>query len=86
MRASSLFRIFFILYCFEAGAFLIFAPWAPMWDGTFVQVPVFTLRSLCLAPLLRGAVSGFGMVHMVWATHDLDDLLLRRRSRAGPAV
>lgn len=82
MRLSSLFRVSFILYCIEAGIFLLFAPWSPVWDQTMVQIPLEGLRMLALNPLFRGAVSGFGLVHLVWGAHDLDALLSRRRLRA----
>ena len=29
MRLSFLYRILFILYCVEAGTFLVLAPWSP---------------------------------------------------------
>jgi hypothetical protein len=82
MRLSSLLRVSFILYCIEAGIFLLFAPWSPVWDQTMVQIPLEGLRTLALNPVLRGAVSGFGLIHLVWGAHDLDALLSRRRQRA----
>ena len=40
------------------------------------------LHDLLLHPAFRGAVSGFGVYHLVWGTHDLDRLLARTlRSR-----
>jgi hypothetical protein len=83
MRSASLFRLLFILYCVEAGIFLIFAPWSPVWDQTMLRLPLAALRTLCLHSYLRGAVSGFGLVHLVWGAHDLQELLSRRRVR-GP--
>lgn len=79
MRASSLFRIVFILYCFEAGTLLLFAPWSQAWDPTMANLPFELLHNLAVLPLVRGAISGFGLVHMVWATHDLEALLTRRK-------
>lgn len=71
-------RVFFILYCFEAGLLLIFAPWTPVWDSALFQVPFTALRNFGLHPLLRGAITGFGLVHLVWGVHDLLSILLRR--------
>jgi hypothetical protein len=82
MRASSLFRILFILYCIEAGTFLVLAPWSPVWDRMMVQVSTEWLRAFGLNPFLRAAMTGFGLVHLVWGAHDLDDLIFRRRARA----
>jgi hypothetical protein len=85
MRVSSfvhgVLRLLFIFYCVEAGVLLIVAPWREVWDRLVVQVPYGSLRVLFLHPLFRGAVSGFGFIHLVWGAHDLDDWLARRRSR-----
>ena len=72
-------RLFVVLYCFEAGLLLLFAPWSPEWDRLLVQmVHVQALRSLFLHPWFRGAVTGFGMVHLVWGAHDLIAIVMRR--------
>ncbi|HEX2642621.1 MAG TPA: hypothetical protein VHU81_06495 [Thermoanaerobaculia bacterium] len=85
MRASSFFRIVFILYCFEAGTLLLFAPWNVAWDQTMFNVTWEALRVILIHPLFRGAVSGFGIIHLVWGAHDLEVLLLRRRTAEPPA-
>jgi hypothetical protein len=82
MRSSSLFRILFILYCIEAGTFLVLAPWSPVWDRTVIQLPLEMLRSLGFHALFRAMVTGFGLIHLVWGAHDLDELIFRRRLRA----
>ena len=72
-------RLFFILYCFEAGLLLLFAPWFQEWDQIMMQiVPFQGLRSFLLHAWVRGAFTGFGMVHIVWGAHDLIALLIRR--------
>ena len=88
MRSGLLLLIFFILYCFEAGLFLVIAPWNTAWDRVVVQLPLSSLRGLLLTPSFRGAISGFGLVHLVWGLHDLRLVLLHRRaarSRLGDA-
>jgi hypothetical protein len=82
MRVLFLFRLLFILYCVEAGTFLLLAPWSPIWDRTLVQIPLEALRITCLHPLVRSAVSGFGIVHILWGAHDLDEIIFRRNLRA----
>ena len=82
MRASFLFRLLFILYCVEAGTFLLLAPWSPVWDRTLAQIPLEMLRAAGLHPMVRAAISGFGIVHLVWGAHDLDELIFRRKLRA----
>jgi hypothetical protein len=82
MRSDPLFRLLFVLYCVEAGVFLVLAPWSPVWSTTVTQLalsPAF--QGLFLHPLVRGAVSGFGLVHLVWGVHDLR-ILFPFRKRA----
>lgn len=81
MRSTSLFRLFFILYCVEAGLFFLLAPWSQVWDHALIELPVSALRSWLLAPSLRGAVSGFGLVHLLWGAHDLYEILAGKTSR-----
>lgn len=84
MRRVPWVRILFILYCIEAGTLMLMAPWSAVWDRIAVQIPLVAVRSLALHPFLRGAVSGFGAVHLIWAAHDLDLLLARwKAARAG---
>jgi hypothetical protein len=78
MRPHGLLRALFIIYCMEAGFFLLFGPWSPGWDRTVLLLPPGSLRALFFHPLLRGAVSGFGLVHLVWSMHDLTDALAHR--------
>lgn len=81
MRSSFVFRILFILYCVEAGTFLVLAPWSTVWDRTLIQIPFDLLRTAVLHPFSRAAVTGFGLIHLVWGAHDLDELIFRRKLR-----
>jgi len=81
MRLAVLTRVLFILYCLEAGAILLLTPWGGAWERIVVQVPLPELRNLLLHPMCRGAISGFGLVHLVWGAHDLDQLLSKWRPR-----
>jgi hypothetical protein len=85
MRIQGLLRVFFIVYCMEAGFFLLFGPWNPGWDRIALGMPSPALRALFLHPLLRGAVSGFGLVHLVWSMHDLTEAIARRLGVRGQA-
>jgi hypothetical protein len=82
MRFSSLFRVLFVLYCIEIGTGLALAPWSPVWDKIMMALPWEALRTFGLYPFARAAVTGFGLIHLVWGAHDLDDLLFRRGVRA----
>jgi hypothetical protein len=81
MRISTFLSLLFVLYCAEAGILLLFAPWKPVWDRMIIQIPLPVLRDAMLHPVARGAVTGFGLVHLVWGVHDLY-LLLTRKARA----
>lgn len=84
VRFTTMLNLFFILYCFEAGLLLLFAPWSPEWDRIMMQIPVMGLKALLLHPVFRGAITGFGLVHLVWGTHDLISILTRRGPGATP--
>jgi hypothetical protein len=73
------FRILFILYCVEAGVFLMLTPWSPRWEQSLIQLPATSFTLLMLHPAVRGAISGFGLVHLIWGAHDLDLWLASRR-------
>jgi len=84
MRPRRLFRILFILYCVEAGVFLAFVPWSPLWERHLLEMPWIGVRALGLHPLWRSALTGFGLVHLVWAVHDLELLLGSWRRKSQP--
>lgn len=81
MRLDLISRILFIIYCVEAGAVFFLVPWGAGWDRMMVRIPFEDLRLIALHPLFRSAITGFGVLHLVWAVNDLDLLLSRWRSR-----
>ena len=78
----SLAQALFVLYCIETGLFLVIAPWRDFWIVLIDRSALSQARlgPLLLEPWTRGAVTGFGLIHLVWGVHDLERLLLRRRS------
>lgn len=62
----------YVLYCVEAGIFLVWAPWTGFWERTFFSLPWPEIGRSMLSPWIRGAVTGFGLVHLVWGLHDLE--------------
>jgi hypothetical protein len=81
MRPEIWYRLFFVLYCIEAGIFLMWAPWTPFWERALFGLPVAKIGTVLIRPWARGAVSGFGVVHVIWGLHDLYGMFFRRRSR-----
>jgi hypothetical protein len=85
VRTDSLFRVLYVVYCLEAGIFLVVAPWTESWQRVAMLVPYGVLRSLLSLTWLRGMITGFGLVHLVWAAHDID-LVLRGATAHGGAA
>ncbi len=85
MRPGLLTRLLFVSYCLEAGMFLVMVPWSPAWDRTAIQIPIPFLAAIFHTTFARAALSGFGMVHLIWGVHDLNDLWPRPR-REVPAA
>ncbi len=82
MRLESAFRLLFVIYCLEAGLFLVVLPWTPTWERLgLLLLPIGGLEIPFAEAWLRGLVTGFGGFHLVWAVHDIDQLL-RRSSTA----
>lgn len=71
-------RAVFVLYCIEAGVFLVLVPWREAWQRLLTDFPIASLRTVLFAPWARGAITGFGLVHLVWGAHDLRQLLRRQ--------
>lgn len=74
MAFEQLFRFVFVLYCTTVGVVLLLAPWTPGWDRMVTYLP-WTGLHLLGVPLMRGALSGFGLIHLVWGLHDLSAFL-----------
>jgi hypothetical protein len=85
IRRVGLAELLFVLYCVEAGVLLTLLPWTGSWNGALLRLPDPNALALASHPVLRGVVSGFGLVHLVWGAHDLEVLLSRRRRRGSAA-
>ncbi|MEM6455509.1 MAG: hypothetical protein AAF772_10475 [Acidobacteriota bacterium] len=73
MGSDPFFRFVFGLYCAVAGLLLIYLPWTSGWERIIAQFP--DVLQLLNRPTLRGAVSGFGLVHLVRLMAEIDDTL-----------
>jgi hypothetical protein len=76
---SVLSRLIFLAYFVEVGLLLLVVPWSPFWDRNyFVQVwPA--LETLTRSNLIRGAVSGLGVLNLWAAMSELGVLFGMRR-------
>ncbi len=75
---QGLLRLLFIVYCIEAGLFLTVAPWRDVWGPLVGALPFPSFQDLLSSPFGRGAVTGYGLVHIVWGIHDANDVIQRR--------
>ena len=70
MGSERLLRFVFIFYCTTVGGILITLPWSRSWDLMIAYLPWSALEVFKL-PWIRGLLSGFGLVHLVWALNDV---------------
>ena len=63
---SVLGRLIFLAYFVEVGLVLLVVPWSPLWDRNYFVQMWPALETLTRSNLIRGAVSGLGVVNL-WA-------------------
>jgi len=78
-------RLIFLAYFVEVGLVLLIVPWSPLWERNyFVQIwPA--IESVTGNDLVRGAVSGLGIVNL-WAAASEVSVLFGMRARHAPVV
>lgn len=65
LRATGVFLVILYLCC--AGWFFILAPWSRLWSSQVVPGAPWWLMTWLESPALRGALSGFGVLHFAVA-------------------
>jgi hypothetical protein len=63
---SVLSRLILLAYFIEAGLVLLVVPWSPFWDRNYFVQMSPALAALTRSNMIRGAVSGLGVVNL-WA-------------------
>ena len=82
---SVLSRLVLLAYFVEVGLVLLVVPWSPFWDRNYFLQLWPALEAVTRSNLVRGAVSGLGVINLWAAMSELAMLFgLRRRSQAGP--
>ncbi len=67
-----LLSFFYLLYCVEAGIFLLMVPWSALWvRNSMAQAP--RLGEYLMMGQIRGAVSAFGFLLLLSAMFDFVD-------------
>lgn len=63
---------FYLLYCVEAGIFLLMVPWSALWvRNSMAQAPL--MGEYLMMGQIRGAVSAFGFLLLLVAMLDFVD-------------
>jgi len=70
LRSTMLLAV--VVYLIAAGWFLVLAPWSRFWSLRVVPAAPLWLMTWLDNPALRGALSGFGVVHFAAAWGWLD--------------
>ena len=63
---SVLSRLVFLAYFIEVGLLLLVVPWSPFWDRNYCLDLWPALATVTRNDLVRGAVSGLGVINL-WA-------------------
>lgn len=75
-----------ILLDFEVGILLVFSPWSVFWERNGLLTHIPALQGMVLHHAFRGAVSGLGLVLIIFGCIDVFQLASggERRDGAGP--
>ena len=74
-------HVFSILSSLLVGVVLVLAPWTTLWDANYLLQPHPGIRVLLLSPVVRGAVSGLGLVNILLAFHEARQLVMGKGER-----
>ena len=73
-------RLLLIVYLFEAGLFFLIVPWTTFWSITPLLNHGGLLELIASNPFVRGLISGFGLLHFVFAAREIVLILAGRDS------
>jgi len=73
-------RILFLAYFVEVGLLLLVVPWSPFWDRNYFLDLWPVLAQVTRSNLVRGAVSGLGIINL-WAAMVELSMLFGARAR-----
>jgi hypothetical protein len=77
---SAISRLILLAYFVEVGLVLLVVPWSPFWDRNYFVQMWPALEILTRSNLVRGAVSGLGVVNL-WAAMSELGVLFGMRTR-----
>lgn len=62
--------LLYIGYLVQVGLVMLLLPWNPLWGYLVAQLPP-GLAAILDLPAVRGAISGFGLVHLLLVATEL---------------
>ena len=78
-------RLLVIIYFLEVGLVLIVAPWTTFWDRNYFIEARPLVQAMLTTSVIRGSVSGVGLLNLGAAALDLIGLFSRRSRHRGTA-
>lgn len=76
--------VLYVILCFEIGLFLVFFPWSEFWKPNWLGNWSTEWGMFWMNPYVRGAVSGLGVVNIVYSI--METFRLRRFSQSESAA
>jgi hypothetical protein len=70
----------------EAGIVLVFAPWTSVWERNFFAQTRPWLEAIMANGVVRGSVTGVGVITTIAGLRDLTAAILRRPPAGAPEV
>lgn len=64
-------RLLYAAYFLEVGLLLVVLPWTSFWDRNYLFELVPVVRAVVLSAYARGAVSGLGLLNVVFGLADI---------------
>lgn len=78
-RGALVSRYLIIAYFIEVGVILLVVPWSGFWERNYFTQAAPVIESLMRSPVVRGAVSGLGVVNVLAGVAELTSLVFARR-------
>lgn len=72
-------RLLLIVYFIEAGLFLLVIPWYPFWEHNWFVLSASWGSALAQSGYVRGAISGVGLLLVLYGLVELLSLFVGRR-------
>ena len=75
-------RLFYALYCLEAGLFFTIGPWTRVWTLNSLLHSSAAIAAWADNPFFRGFISGIGVVHLILGARELMRIVEQRRKES----